>query len=82
MRKDARAFSQFPHNELRVNHKSLRAKAAEGAAPSWVRRVEPHNNAAGHRHNANDLTTGLRLPANANAAPNKENIEGRVVAVI
>jgi CheY-like chemotaxis protein len=38
--------------------------------------------AAGHRHNANDLTTGLRLPANANAAPNKESIEGRVVAVI
>ena len=82
MRKDARAFSKFPHYQLGINHKPLRAKAAEGAAPSWVRRVEPHNNAAGHRHNANDLTTGLRLPANANAAPDKENIEGRVVAVI
>jgi hypothetical protein len=82
MRKDARAFSKFPHYQLGINHKPLRAKAAEGAAPSWVRRVEPHNNAAGHRHNANDLTTGLRLPANANAAPDKENIEGRVVVLI
>ena len=71
-----------PRRQLGVNHQPFWAKATEGAAPAWVRRVEPHNNAAGHRHNANDLTTGLRLPANANAAPDKEKIEGRVVAVV
>ena len=71
MRKDARAFSKFPHYQLGINHKPLRAKAAEGAAPSWVRRVEPHNNAAGHRYNANDLTTGLRLPATQTRRPIK-----------
>ena len=82
MRKDARAFSKFPNYQLGINHKPLRAKAAEGAAPSWVRRVEPHNNAVRHRHNANDLTTGLRLSTNADAAPNKEHIERRVVVLI
>src|ERR1700730_14112954 len=71
-----------PRRQLGVNHQPFWAKATEGAAPAWVRRVEPHNNAASHRHNANDLTTGLWLPANANAAPDKENIEGRVVAVL
>src|SRR3984893_9263972 len=71
-----------PRRQLGVNHQPFWAKATEGAAPGWVGSVEPHNNAASHRHNANDLTTGLWLPANANAAPDKENIEGRVVAVL
>src|SRR6267154_641303 len=68
--------------QLGVNHQPFWAKATEGAAPAWVRRVEPHNNAAGHRHNANDLTTGLRFCTNADAAPNKEHIERRVVVLI
>jgi hypothetical protein len=58
------------------------AKAAESAAPSWVRRVEPYNNSTGHRYNANDLAAGLRLSSNANAAPDKQHIERRVVVLI
>jgi hypothetical protein len=68
--------------QLGVNHQPFWAKATEGAAPAWVRRVEPHNNAAGHRYNANDLAAGLWLSTNANAAPNKEHIERRVVVLI
>jgi hypothetical protein len=47
-----------------------------------MRGVEPHNNAASHRHNAHNLTTGSRLSTNANAAPNKEEIERRMVVLI
>jgi hypothetical protein len=79
---NARALVQFPHKQLRVNHNLIRAKAAESAAPGRMRRVEPYNNASGHRHNPNDLATGLRLSTNANAAPNKEHIERRVVVLI
>src|SRR3984893_19077106 len=71
-----------PRRQLRVNHQPFWAKATEGAAPAWVRWVEPHHNAAGHRHNANDLAAGLWLSTNANAAPNKEHIERRVVVLI
>jgi len=74
-RMDARLV-QFPDKQIRVNYNLFRAKTAEGAAPVWVRRVEPHNSAAGHGHNANDLATGLRLPANANAAPDKREYRG------
>jgi hypothetical protein len=79
--KDAR-WRNSRINQLLVNHKPLWAKAAECAAPGWMRRIEPHKNPAGHGHNANDLTTGLRLITNANAGSEKEHIERRVAALI
>jgi len=63
------------------NRELNRAQAAEGAAPFWVRGIEPHNNSTGHRHDANDLT-GLRPIANANALPNREFIECRPLVLI
>ena len=66
---------------LRVDNKPFRAKAAEGAAPAWVWRIEPYNYAAGYGHNPSDLTTGLRPTANANAAPEKQHIECRLVVL-
>jgi len=66
---------------LRVDNEPLWAKAAEGAAPAWVRRIEPHNYAAGHGHNPSDHTAGSRSPVNANAAPDKQHVECRMVVL-
>src|SRR5215831_805890 len=53
----------------------LRAKAAESAAPTRVRWVEPHNNAASHWHEADDVTVGATPSPNANTAPDEQHID-------
>jgi hypothetical protein len=56
------------------NHKLSRAQAAESAAPFRVRWIEPHQDAACHRHNTDDLAADLMPGTNTNAAPNREPI--------
>jgi len=67
---------------LGANDEALRAKAAKGPAPARVRRVEPDNNAASHRYQANDLTATLGPSTKANTASGGEDIERVPVPII
>ena len=60
---------------LGANRQSLRAKAAESAAPTRVRWVEAHNTAASHWHEADDVTVGATPSPNANTAADEQHID-------
>jgi len=57
---------------LGANRQPLRVKAAEPSAPVRVRWIEPHNNAASHGHEADDVTVGATPTPNANTAPDEQ----------
>ena len=62
-----------PVLRLGADRQVLRVKAAEPAAPTRMRWIEPHNNAASYWHEADNVTAGAGPTPNADTAPDEEH---------
>src|SRR5215472_18056810 len=62
-----------PVLRLGADRQVLRVKAAEPAAPTRMRWIEPHNNAASYWHEADNVTAGAGATPKADTASDEEH---------